>query len=111
MGLADLVQNPSAATQRSRTGRRPPTGAGTSPSGSTPNFLVNDTGHGAWRPPTVGRDDSSDEEIDKLLPSQMRTALSGLMAASKDGPLSTTCLSPERAIVDDHEEEPSGPVR
>jgi len=36
MGLADLVQNPSATTKRSRTGRRPPTGAGTSPSGSTP---------------------------------------------------------------------------
>ena len=34
-----------------------------------------------------------------------------LMVASKDGSFPTTCLSPVRAIVDDQEEEPGGPVR
>lgn len=110
MGLADWFRALLRATQRSRTGRRPPTGAGTSPRGSTPT-LVNDNGHGAWPLHRWAEMIRPTRKLDQLLPRQMRTALSGLMAASKHSPLSTTCMSPERAIVDDQEEEPVGPVR
>ena len=74
-------------------------------------LLVNDNGHGAWPLRRWAEMIRPTRKLDQFLPRQMRTALSGLMAASKHSPLSTTCMSPERAIVDDQEEEPVGPVR